>query len=120
MKSIPELVLFASATTETEHFRPEAHKVVAGDPLQTLRNHYSDASGQFHAGEWNGEVGEWRVEYSEQEFCLITKGVVKIRSDDGQEYCLKAGDAFVIPSGFKGYWQVIEAVHKYYVIFEPA
>ena len=120
MKSIPELVLFANASTETEHFRPDTVKIVSGDPRQTIRNHFSDASGQFHAGEWTGEIGEWRVEYSEQEFCLITRGVVKIRSDDGHEYTLKAGDAFVIPSGFKGHWQVLEAVHKYYVIFETA
>ena len=34
-----------------------------------------------------------------------------------EEY--KAGDAFVIPAGFKGAWETVEAVKKFYVIHTP-
>lgn len=120
MKSIPELVIFAQARTETESFLPDPEKRISGDPEQTVRNHFSDASGQFHAGEWTGEVGEWKVSYTEQEFCFITKGEVIITSEDGQQWQLGAGAAFVIPSGFKGTWKILKPVHKHYVIYEQA
>ncbi|MCS6946515.1 MAG: cupin domain-containing protein [Steroidobacteraceae bacterium] len=32
---------------------------------------------------------------------------------------LVAGDAFVIPRGFEGVWDVLEPVVKLYAIFEP-
>ena len=31
----------------------------------------------------------------------------------------KAGDAFLIPKGFKGAWETVEAVKKFYVIHTP-
>ncbi len=34
-----------------------------------------------------------------------------------EEY--RAGDAFVIPKGFKGAWETVEAVKKFYVIHTP-
>ena len=118
MKSIPEILLFSTASTATESFLPSADKLLAGRPQQTIRNHFSDKSGQFHSGEWTGDVGEWKVAYTEEEFCFITRGKVLIRSDAGVEVLVQAGDAFVIPSGFSGVWKVLESVHKYYVIFE--
>jgi len=32
----------------------------------------------------------------------------------------RAGDSFLIPSGFKGTWETIEPVRKFFVIYEKA
>lgn len=119
MKSTPEILLFSKANTEAETILPSTDKILSGTPQQTIRNHFSDQSKRFHSGEWTGEVGEWKVSYTEEEFCFITRGKVMIRSSSGVEVLVQAGDAFVIPSGFNGVWNVLEPVHKYYVIFEP-
>jgi uncharacterized cupin superfamily protein len=69
---------------------------------------------------WESTPGRWRVRYSENEFCHITRGKVRIEDDAGRSWTFEAGDSFVIPAGFAGIWKVIEPLSKLYVIFEPA
>lgn len=114
-----KLMLFPLAGTPVEAFMPAAGKLLSGQPAQTVANHYSDASGQFHSGEWTGEPGRWRVQYTEHEFCYVTRGRIAITDAEGQTVEVKAGDAFMVPAGFVGVWEVLEAAHKFYVIFEP-
>ena len=40
-------------------------------------------------------------------------------NDKGRKWTLKAGDAFIIPAGFKGTWETVEKVRKHYVILMP-
>ncbi len=40
--------------------------------------------------------------------------------DQGRAKTLRAGDRFVIPAGFKGTWEVLEACRKIYVVFEAS
>lgn len=117
--TVPQLLLFRSSPSPVEALLPAPEKILAGMPNQTVANHYSDGSQQFHCGEWTGEPGVWQVSYSEHEFCYVTRGRVVITDEAGQATTVAAGDAFVIPAGFKGTWQVLEPTHKYYVIFEP-
>jgi len=117
-QEIKSVLMFASAQSPIEAFLPAVEKVLAGSPKQTVANHYSDASGQFHSGEWTGEPGTWRVNYTEHEFCYVTRGRIVITDAAGTVTTVQAGDAFMIPAGFKGVWQVTESAHKYYVIFE--
>jgi uncharacterized cupin superfamily protein len=69
---------------------------------------------------WQADLGRWKVNYTEYEFCQILTGVSILHSSDGSSKKLIAGDNFVIPAGFSGEWQVIETTKKIYVIFEPA
>jgi uncharacterized cupin superfamily protein len=36
----------------------------------------------------------------------------------GEPMTVRQGDAFVIPAGFKGVWEVIERTRKHYAIYE--
>ena len=94
-------------------------RVVAGSPLQSVANAYSDEGNAFHCGVWEGGVGAWRVAYTEHEFCHLLAGRVSVRGDDGSETTLAAGDSFVIPAGFKGVWEVLEPARKLYAVYEP-
>ena len=102
-----------------ESAAPAAERVLEGDPQQRIRNVYADPSGQFFAGVWQSTPGRWRVAYTEHEFCRLTRGRVRIESDDGSSWTYSAGDSFVVPAGFTGVWEVIETAEKQYVIFEP-
>lgn len=118
--NIAAIVDFATATTAAEHYRPAAEKVLKGDPEQSVRNHYSSPCGQFSSGIWEGAVGQWTVNYSEHEYCEILQGVSVLRDSEGNAKTLRTGDRFVIPAGFSGTWEVLEATRKVYVIFEQA
>jgi len=49
----------------------------------------------------------------------MTSGRVVITGEDGAALTFAAGDAFVIPAGFSGTWEVLEDCTKIYAIFEP-
>ena len=100
--------------------KPPADRCSAGLPSSTARNYFSDSGGRFFAGVWESTPGRWRVRYTENEFCHITRGRVRIADAGGRQWTFKAGDSFVIPAGFAGTWEVIEPTAKLYVIYEPA
>jgi len=74
---------------------------------------------RFFAGRWSGTRGKWRVRYTENELCVMTAGRVVITSDIGESSAFGPGDAFVVPAGFSGTWEVLEDCSKVYAIFEP-
>lgn len=116
----PVIIDFSNARAETSVSRPPADRLLEGSPQHTARNFFSDASGQFFAGTWESTIGRWRVRYTENELCHITRGKVLIEDGAGRSWTFKAGDSFVIPAGFSGSWTVLEPVAKLYAIFEAA
>ncbi len=94
-------------------------RVVAGDPLTTVRNYYADPTGRFFAGVWDSTPGKWQVDYAEEELCVLLAGVVRLTGADGTSETFRPGDAFVIPKGFAGTWETVEPVRKFYAIYEP-
>ena len=97
---------------------PAADRLIAGDPRQTASNYFSDATQQFHSGVWSSSAGKWRIQYSESEFCCLTRGRVALENLAGQRWEFGAGEGFVVPAGFEGTWQVLEECTKFYAIFE--
>jgi uncharacterized protein len=98
--------------------KPAADRLLAGAPELQLRNFFTDATQQFFAGRWSATRGKWRVHYTENELCVMTAGMVVIESAAGERLSFRAGDAFVIPAGFTGTWEVVEDCSKIYAIFE--
>lgn len=95
-------------------------RLVSGHPTQRVANAFSDPGQTFHCGIWEGDVGAWRVHYTEHELCHMLTGKVRILSDDGSETVVATGDSFVIPAGFSGVWHVLEPARKLYAVYEPA
>ena len=114
------IVDFATVKPETTHSKPPTERLLAGSPEQIARNYFSDSSGRFFAGVWESTQGKWRVRYSENEFCYITRGRVRIEHESGRGWTFSSGASFVIPAGFNGVWEVLEPTAKLYVIYEPA
>jgi uncharacterized cupin superfamily protein len=115
--SHPDIVDFAQAIPERSVSAPEPDRILAGKPEQVANNYFTDSTEQFFAGRWDSTPGRWRVRYTESEFCHITFGRVRIESAHGGKHEFKAGDSFVVPSGFEGTWEVVENTSKLYVIF---
>jgi hypothetical protein len=119
VKQVSDITVFQRHPIEAERFSSAPERVVSGRCEQRLENHYSDPSGQFHAGIWSGDEGCWRVCYTEHEFCTMLRGRVKLTDSQGESIILAAGDFFVIPAGFEGLWEVLEPASKTYAVFDP-
>jgi uncharacterized cupin superfamily protein len=50
------------------------------------------------------------------EFCVFLSGHAQLISEDGTVQDFRAGDSFLIPNGFVGYWNVLETTVKHFVI----
>jgi uncharacterized cupin superfamily protein len=116
----PSIIAFARTNPEVSESTPAPDRLLAGAPKHVARNFFTDPSGQLFAGVWESSPGKWRVKYTETEFCHITRGSVCIEDEAGAALTFRAGDSFVVPSGFSGTWQVLEPTAKLYVIFESA
>ncbi len=113
-----QVVRFDTDAAVTEYSRPAADRVTAGDPVQGVRNMFTDGSGQFFCGIWQSSVGSWKVRYTENELCHLLRGHVRLTDDAGRVQDFRAGDSFVVPCGFSGLWEVLEPAEKLYAIFE--
>jgi uncharacterized protein len=107
-----------SAPIPAERSTPAPDRLIAGTPQQSISNYFTDITGQFFAGRWSSTTGTWRVRYTENELCVITVGRVILTGDDGAVNSFGAGDAFVVPAGFSGTWEVVQDCTKIYAIFE--
>lgn len=106
------------AKVSAETSKPAPDRLLAGDPLHSVSNYFSDSTQQFHSGIWSSSAGTWRIQYSESEFCCLTRGRVALENRAGQRWEFGPGEGFVVPAGFEGTWQVIEECTKFYAIFE--
>lgn len=108
----------AADAVEAEHYHLPAAKLIAGNPLQTVRMQYTDPSRRFFVGEWHSEVGKWAVAYTEEEYCRLLEGTSILTDAQGHAVTVTAGDAFVVPRGFVGTWEVVVPTRKTFVVYE--
>ena len=116
--TIADLAVFGETSSEEITIRPDADRILAGSPDQTAWNYFTDQTGQFSAGIWEGAPGVWRVNFTENEFCHLMSGIVVVRDETGGERTFRAGSSFVMPAGFTGTWEVVERARKLYATFE--
>ncbi|WP_299796407.1 cupin domain-containing protein [uncultured Shewanella sp.] len=116
--NIDSIINFSNSQADVEHYRPEQEKILSGEPLQRIENHYSSPCKQFDAGIWSGDKGAWKVGYTEHEYCEILDGSSIITDSRGQSMHVNRGDKFVIPAGFEGTWEVLDTCKKIYVVFQ--
>ena len=91
-------------------------RVVEGDPHHETISHFSSPDGSVLAGTWTSTPGKWHAFSDRDEFCYIISGHCQLISDAGEVQDFRTGDAFLIPNGFSGYWNVVETTTKHYVI----
>jgi uncharacterized cupin superfamily protein len=116
----PNVLVLLDGTVPVDESAVPAEKLLGGAPVTRVANYFSDSTQQFFAGRWSATRGRWRVRYTENELCVMTAGRVVIENDAGERRTFAAGDAFVVPAGFSGTWEVIEDCSKIYAIFESA
>ena len=91
-------------------------RVVAGDPQHITRLFFESPDQRLIAGTWTSTPGKWHAFTERDEFCTILSGHCRLIDADGNAQDYKTGDAFLIPNGFRGYWEVLETTTKHFVI----
>ncbi|WP_048307869.1 cupin domain-containing protein [Halomonas sp. PR-M31] len=113
-----DVVNFADAPLKTSERRladlPD--RVVEGDPQHETKLRFESPDGALIAGTWTSTPGKWHAFTQRDEFCYILSGHCKLIDEDGKVQTFHAGDAFLIPNGFRGYWEIIETTVKHFVI----
>jgi len=101
--------------------RPKPERLVRGNPLRSTFSHYADPHGMVDAGLWHCEPGAWRIDFAatRNEFFHVLEGRIRITDAAGKAREFGPGAACLIPSGFKGLFEVLEPVKKIYVMIEP-
>ena len=107
----------ASETIPAIRFDPET-KGDAASP-STTREWYRDPTGHFRTGFWSAEPGRMQIDATKDELCVILDGVVCLTDASGHAETYRRGDTFLIPNGFKGVWETIEPVRKFYAVHRP-
>lgn len=90
--------------------------VVDGDPRHQSMTRFTNEDGRLQAGTWLSTPGKWRVFKDKDEFCTLLEGRAVLESLSGECEEFVAGDSFLIPNGFDGYWDVKETARKHFVI----
>lgn len=98
---------------------PRPDRLVAGNPKRITQSLYEHP--HMNCGIWTCEVGTWNIQFAanKQEFFQVIEGLVRLHDANMQSFVeIKAGDAGIIPLGFTGKFEVVEAVRKYFVVVE--
>lgn len=114
------LTSFTDTSTTAEYDHPRPDRLVQGNPLRTTWNHFERDG--MSAGMWSCEPGAWRIAFADgtDEFFHVISGRIRITDERGLTREFGPGDACVIPSGFNGVFEVLEAVTKHYVFVRRA
>ncbi len=68
-------------------------------------------------GTWASPVAAAPVSYDENEFCVIMEGTVRLSDASGASETFGPGEGFIIATGFKGVWESVTPVRKWYVLY---
>jgi hypothetical protein len=117
MKLIPSP---AEPLSNPEWTEVAPEKIIAGHPKSAYKILYASKSEEFTAGIYECTAGKWKVSYSEDEFCTLIEGKLRMTSDKGEVQEFKAPDSFIIPSGFSGIWEPLGHLRKFFVIYEKS
>lgn len=109
-----------TGTTARRRLADLPDRVVEGDPNHESTLFFESSDGKMIAGTWTSTPGKWHAFTDRDEFCYILEGHVRLIAEDGSAQTFRGGDAFLIPDGFRGYWEVIETTTKHFVIRDHA
>jgi uncharacterized cupin superfamily protein len=91
--------------------------VASGDPVEVCIDIFDNPTRRFACGVWQCSVGVVEMkDWPYDELCVLLAGRVIITPRGGQPQEYAQGEAFVIPRGFTGTWDIRETIRKYYAI----
>jgi uncharacterized protein len=102
--------------------QPRPDRLLTGNPHRHTWTHYETSDEVLSCGIWACERGAWRIRFADtkHEFFCVIEGVVRLHDEAGIVVQVNAGEAAVIPAGFVGVFEVVQAVRKYFVVCQTS
>jgi uncharacterized cupin superfamily protein len=121
----PDIVRLDRGATPTERAKYPSEMVVkserAFDDSYTSAIEYRSEDRKVSIGLWQSEPGILQTDgYPHDEYCLVIEGHLIITNRSGRREEFDPGDAFVIPKGWAGTWNMTARFRKQYAAFEAA
>ena len=88
--------------------------VTEGTPSMKTWVLHTATDGSMVSGIWECTVGSYHATYTAYEYVVLIAGRIVITPDGGTPVTVKAGDAFVVETDFKGTWKIEENVRKHF------
>lgn len=91
--------------------------IVSGSPVQHAELKFSGHDDKVRSGIWESTAGVFTADYAGiVEFCHILEGAASIKTEDGKEFHVSAGDGFILDAGLKTEWTVASYIKKHFMI----
>lgn len=85
--------------------------------LESVWRYAALGSRSLESGVWEATAATWREDdYPVEEVCVMLAGQLRLTDADGAAHDLRPGDAFHLPKGWSGTWEVVEDMRKFYVV----
>lgn len=119
--SAPQVIRLAPDAALEPCVTIDPANVISGPAEEAIRLFYESRDSAFSAGIWTSTPAKDRIsDFPVDEFCVILEGEVRLTDENGVGQSFTAGDAFVVPRGFRGTWETVDAVRKLFAIFDPS
>ncbi|MCV6591858.1 MAG: cupin domain-containing protein [Silicimonas sp.] len=107
-----------SGWPETPDEKLETAELISGQPMGADHAYFTDAEKGIRSGIWRSTpYTEFYEDYPATEFMYILEGEVTLESDVFSE-TYRAGEAFLVPKGFRGTWKQEAPMLKYYIMID--
>ncbi|AMG39697.1 MULTISPECIES: cupin domain-containing protein [Achromobacter] len=94
---------------------------LSGDAAFRTVTAFEGNGGRAEAGVWESTAGSFQSNTTGYiEFGYIVEGAARLVDPDGTVHQLTVGEAFVMPEGYTGRWEVDQFVKKIYFISRTA
>ena len=81
---------------------------------------FSNTDGNVNVGVWQcTPCTEEAIDYPFDQCCFVLDGTMTITDESGHTETYPAGDAYVIPRGFKGHFKMTGDYKNYFITVEP-
>jgi uncharacterized cupin superfamily protein len=91
---------------------------IEGDQVEATHTLWTSPDGRLEIGIWECTPGRFTADRSQAaEFCHFLSGAVEMRHHDGRVQRLGAGDALMLPKGWKGEWVLTQRTRKIYAFY---
>ncbi len=85
--------------------------------LDSVWRYAALGSRTLESGVWEASAATWaETGYPVEEVCVMLAGHLRLTDADGAVHDLRQGDAFHLPRGWAGTWEVVEDMRKFYVV----
>lgn len=109
--STPHAIRFSDLQPPRNDHYPDEKMRVKGNPMRSTTEYFANAEHGMRSGLWSSEVGSYRIALplTRHEIFHVLSGLVQTIADDGTTLSFGAGQSGVLPAGFQGIFEIIEA-----------